>query len=115
MSSTFKRRSKSSEIVVPTVPLMNSPTTTLSSSELVEKPATVPDNNNNNNDYYNISFPGTKPWTNGISLTSTGLRELDNVLTTPGQPIGTCIWIEEDRWTNDLALCITKYWCAEVS
>lgn len=59
---------------------------------------------------------GTKLWTGGITLTSSGLRDLDNLLgAAAGQPLGTCIWLEEDRWTNrSLALSLIKYWCAEV-
>jgi hypothetical protein len=57
---------------------------------------------------------GTKPWTGGITLTSVGLRDLDAILG-GGQPVGTCLLLEEDRWTRDLALCFIKYWCAEVS
>ena len=58
---------------------------------------------------------GTKPWTGGITLTSTGLRDLDQLLLMAGgQPLGTCIWLEEDRWTRNLAQCLIKYWCAEV-
>lgn len=55
---------------------------------------------------------GTKPWTGGITLASVGLRDLDAILG-GGQPIGTCLLLEEDRWTRDLALCLIKYWCAE--
>lgn len=55
---------------------------------------------------------GTKPWIGGLTLTSSGLRELDVILG-GGQPLGTVILIEEDRWTQDLALAITRYWCAE--
>ena len=52
-------------------------------------------------------------------LVSTGLRELDNQLAattgnTGGQPLGTCIYLEEDRLGNHLASCIERYWCAEV-
>ena len=56
---------------------------------------------------------GTKPWTGGITLTSVGLRDLDTILG-GGQPLGTCLLLDEDRWTRDLALCLVKYWCAEV-
>ena len=56
---------------------------------------------------------GTKAWTGGITLTSVGLRDLDAILG-GGQPLGTCLLIEEDRWTRDLALCFIRYWCAEV-
>ena len=57
---------------------------------------------------------GTKPWIGGLTLTSSGLRELDAILG-GGQPLGTSIMIEEDRWTQDLALALARYWSAEVS
>jgi PAXNEB protein. len=57
---------------------------------------------------------GTKPWIGGLTLTSTGLRELDAIVG-GGQPLGTAILVEEDRWTQDLALCLVRYWSAEVS
>lgn len=56
---------------------------------------------------------GTKPSKGGLTLTSTGLRELDAICG-GGQPLGTAILIEEDRWTQDLALALTRYWSAEV-
>jgi hypothetical protein len=61
-----------------------------------------------------IALSGVKPWTGGIHLTSVGLNQLDNVLG-GGQPLGTCIFLEDDRWTRDLASSLLKYWCAEVS
>ena len=56
---------------------------------------------------------GTKPWMGGLTLTSSGLRELDAILG-GGQPLETAILVEEDRWTQDLALALARYWCAEV-
>ena len=56
---------------------------------------------------------GCRPWTSGAYLTSTGLRELDGILG-GGQPLGTAVLVEEDRWTSDLGLCLARYWCAEV-
>jgi hypothetical protein len=56
---------------------------------------------------------GTKLWTGGVSISSSGNRELDVILG-GGQPIGTSILIEEDRWSQDLILCLVKNWCAEV-
>jgi hypothetical protein len=61
-----------------------------------------------------FGLKGTKPWTGGITQTSVGLRDLDTILG-GGQPLGTCLLVEEDRWTRDLATCFVKYWCAEVS
>jgi hypothetical protein len=31
-----------------------------------------------------------------------------------GQPLGTCLLLEEDRWTRSLGLTLMKYWCAQV-
>lgn len=59
----------------------------------------------------------TKTWTGGTVLVSTGLRELDQILgysSGIGQALGTCIYLEEDRW-GDAANCLIRYWCAEVS
>ena len=69
-----------------------------------------------------LLLPGCKAWTAGTVLTSTGLRELDSQLTatttggggTGGQPVGTCLYVEEDR-LGDAASCLVRYWCAEVS
>jgi hypothetical protein len=86
---------------------------------------------------HHLPMNGTKFWTHGIVLTSTGLRELDNILLSSfgsntsssssssnnssigGQPIGTCICLETDDrflpWSSPLSNCIVRYWCAEVS
>eukprot|EP00934_Nitzschia_sp_Nitz4_P004748 Nitzschia sp. Nitz4//scaffold323_size20210//8202//9623//NITZ4_008693-RA/size20210-snap-gene-0.2-mRNA-1//1//CDS//3329547870//4738//frame0 len=55
---------------------------------------------------------GVKAWTGGIHLTSVGVQDLDAILG-GGQPLGTCIVLQEDRWTRDLALSLVKYWVAE--
>ena len=60
------------------------------------------------------NLPGTKPSTGGVTLTSSGLRDLDQILGS-GQPLGTCILLEQDRWTRSLATTLIKYWCAQVS
>mmetsp|Transcript_9363 Transcript_9363/g.20059 ORF Transcript_9363/g.20059 Transcript_9363/m.20059 type:complete len:518 (+) Transcript_9363:128-1681(+) len=59
-----------------------------------------------------LRLPGTKPWTGGLTLSSSGLREIDAILG-GGQPLGTCILVEEDRLTYDLGMCIARYWAAE--
>ena len=88
---------------------------------------------------HHLPMSGTKFWTHGIVLTSTGLRELDHILLSSfggssasssatsssnnssigGQPIGTCICLESDdkflSWSSPLSNCIVRYWCAEVS
>ena len=62
-----------------------------------------------------VSLVGTKPWTGGLTLTSFGLREVDSLfLGGGGQPLRTAILLEEDRWTNDLAQSLMRYWSAEV-
>lgn len=63
--------------------------------------------------YVSTILKGTKPWTGGISLCSVGIKDLDSILG-GGQPVGTCLLLEEDRWTRDSALSLVKYWCAEV-
>lgn len=60
-----------------------------------------------------VSLKGTKPWTGGIHLTSSGLKDLDNILG-GGIPLGTCIYLREDSWTESLGRVLAKYWCAEV-
>ena len=63
-----------------------------------------------------LQLHGTKAWTAGSVLVSTGLRELDAILaatTAGGQPLGSCIYLESDRW-SDLSDCLVRYWCAEV-
>ena len=30
-----------------------------------------------------------------------------------GQPLATCMWIQQDQWCVDLALSLVKYWTAE--
>lgn len=59
-----------------------------------------------------LGFKGVKAWTGGIHLTSTGLNDLD-VIIGGGQPLGTCLLLQEDRWSRDLALSLVKYWVAE--
>jgi len=72
-----------------------------------------------------LLLKGTKPWTGGIALVSTGLKEWDALLLGSsassgggggggGQPLGTAILLEQDRWTG-LAGVLARYWCAEVS
>ena len=60
-----------------------------------------------------LGLAGTKSWTGGITLTSSGLRDLDAILGGAGQPLGTCILVEEDRWTQSLASTLVRYWSAE--
>lgn len=60
-----------------------------------------------------LGLRGVKPWTGGIHLTSVGLNDLDTILG-GGQPLGTCILVQEDRISRDLALSLVRYWCAEV-
>ena len=68
----------------------------------------------NKEQYQKIILQGTKPWTNGMLLTSTGLRELDSILNNGhGQPLSSLIVIEEDRFL-DYGSLIARYWCSEV-
>ncbi|KAL7532326.1 hypothetical protein ACHAXR_004562 [Thalassiosira sp. AJA248-18] len=68
-------------------------------------------------------LPGTKPWTNNLTLTSFGLREIDSFFFSSsgggndggggGQPLQTFVLLEEDRLSDDLARSLCRYWCAE--
>jgi hypothetical protein len=67
-----------------------------------------------------LLLPGTKfGMLVGILFILTGLRELNMIVTNRsgggGQPLQTCFLIREDRWTNDYATCLVKYWFPEVS
>jgi hypothetical protein len=111
MSSSFRRANVS--------------TNNNNNNVLISKPQRNHDNQNNNNDAFSpitsystkpssivLERKGTKPWIGGLTLTSCGLRELDAIMG-GGQPLGTVVLLEEDRWTQDLALSIARYWCAE--
>jgi hypothetical protein len=43
-----------------------------------------------------------------------GVRDVDAIFG-GGQPLGTCVLLEEDRWTLDFGWSLVRYWCAEVS
>ena len=102
MASTFKRRSKPSVA------------SALGSSSDADAQASQTIGNSSNSSSSMLGLRGTKPWTGGTTLTSSGLRDLDGILG-GGQPLGTCLLVEEDRWTQSLALSFVRYWCAEVS
>jgi len=55
--------------------------------------------------------PGTKPAAKNQTLTSTGLREFDSILS-GGQPLGSIILINEDRFLN-FGLLFAQYWSSE--
>ena len=98
MASTFKRRSK--------------PPAASALGSSAEVQASQPIGSSSSSSM--LGLRGTKPWTGGTTLTSSGLRDLDGILG-GGQPLGTCLLVEEDRWTQSLALSLVRYWCAEVS
>lgn len=58
------------------------------------------------------TLSGVKPWQGGLYLTSSGLQDLDVVIG-GGQPIGTCLLVQEDRFSTALAQTLVQYWCAE--
>mmetsp|Transcript_14561 Transcript_14561/g.16793 ORF Transcript_14561/g.16793 Transcript_14561/m.16793 type:complete len:502 (-) Transcript_14561:197-1702(-) len=62
----------------------------------------------------NIRLRGTRLWTGGITLVSSGHREFDKLLGSNGQPLGTAMLIEEDRFScGDLGSTLARYWMAE--
>ena len=101
MSSAFRRAAKK-----PTVP---SPGASLSTGHT----ATAPKATSGATTASLFNLRGVKPWTGGIHLTSVGLNDLDVILG-GGQPLGTCILLQEDRFARDLAVSLMRYWCAEV-
>jgi PAXNEB protein len=125
MSSTFKRRTPSSSSssssihdgVRPLSRISDSGTESISTISETIGATTKTTTTTNQIALSTGSFsrlPGTKPWTGGVTLTSTGLRELDTIISSAGQPLGTCIYIEEDRLTYHLSKSLVQYWCAEV-
>ena len=112
MSSSFKRRRGKKVVLSPPIP-------SLSSSNNSNEPTT------SSSTKISISsslLPGTKHWTNNLTLTSFGLREIDSFFFSSGggsndagggQPLQTCVMLEEDRLTDDIARALSRYWCAE--
>ena len=105
MSSSFKRR-RGKKVVSPPIP----------SSQ-----ASASSNSNEPTKISSSLLPGTKHWTNNLTLTSFGLREIDSFFFSSGggndagggQPLQTCVMLEEDRLTDDIARALSRYWCAE--
>lgn len=114
MSSSFKRRGRKNTSSAAISPSSLS-TQNISASTNAQSPShprspqrTVSSSN----------LPGTKPWTNGLTLTSFGLREIDSFFFSSGGegggiPLMSMILLEEDRLTDDLARSLCRYWCAE--
>lgn len=124
MSSSFKRRGK--KAAQPSLtPAVSAETSSTSSDEtssftsiLSEQSKLVAPLPKSQAPAQITSLPGTKPWTNNLTLTSFGLREVDSFLFSSGgegggQPLQTLVMIEEDRLTDDLARALCRYWCAE--
>jgi len=124
MSSSFKRRGKKAAVPSP-APSIASETSTADgtssfTSILSEQSKLVTPISKSKVSPQKIitSLPGTKPWTNNLTLTSFGLREIDSFLFSSGgegggQPLQTLVMLEEDRLTDDLARALCRYWCAE--
>ena len=114
MSSSFKRRgrkatsSSSAAVSPPISSTQNISTTSNAQPSPSQQQRTVSSSN----------LPGTKPWTNNLTLTSFGLREIDSFFFSSGGegggiPLMSLILLEEDRLTDDLARSLCRYWCAE--
>ena len=105
MSSSFKRR-RGKKVVSPPIPSSQA-----SASSNSYEPTKISSS----------LLPGTKHWTNNLTLTSFGLREIDSFFFSSGggndagggQPLQTCVMLEEDRLTDDIARALSRYWCAE--
>jgi hypothetical protein len=141
MSSTFKRSREKVHIAnnSDSANTINVNTSIGEASEAIlhDFPNNINDNCNappKTTNQSNVPMKGTKFWTDGCTLVSTGIRELDSILLSSsnssnisssstlsstgsigGQPIGTCICIESmDRFWSSLSDCIVRYWSAEV-
>ena len=141
MSSTFKRSRKvaSGGITGDAATTTNVVDTASVVADSIPTTTTTNSPHDNVSHNHHLPMSGTKFWTRGIILTSTGLRELDNILLSStgnstasassassssrtssigGQPIGTCICLETDdtflSWASPLSNCIVRYWCSEV-
>lgn len=124
MSSSFKRRGKKAVAPSPAPPILSDTTTAGETSSftsiLSEQSKLVTPLSKSIASPHKIitSLPGTKSWTNNLTLTSFGLREIDSFLFSSGgegggQPLQTLVMLEEDRLTDDLARALSRYWCAE--
>ena len=124
MSSSFNRRGKKVAAPSPAAPSAASETSTTAdetssfTSILSEQSKLVTPISKSKVSPQITSLPGTKPWTNNLTLTSFGLREIDSFLFSSGgegggQPLQTLVMLEEDRLTDDLARALCRYWCVE--
>jgi hypothetical protein len=119
MSSSFKRRGKKAAVPSPAASETSTADETSSfTSILSEQSKLVAPISKSKVSPQITSLPGTKPWTNNLTLTSFGLREIDSFLFSSGgegggQPLQTLVMLEEDRLTDDLARALCRYWCAE--
>eukprot|EP00574_Skeletonema_japonicum_P010733 CAMPEP_0201718128 /NCGR_PEP_ID=MMETSP0593-20130828/3698_1 /ASSEMBLY_ACC=CAM_ASM_000672 /TAXON_ID=267983 /ORGANISM="Skeletonema japonicum, Strain CCMP2506" /LENGTH=516 /DNA_ID=CAMNT_0048208345 /DNA_START=40 /DNA_END=1590 /DNA_ORIENTATION=+ len=125
MSSSFKRRGKRST-APSSLPSISSETSTAGEkssftsilSEQSKQVTPISKSKLSPQKIISTSLPGTKSWTNNLTLTSFGLREIDSFLFSSGgegggQPLQTLVMLEEDRLTDDLARALCRYWCAE--
>jgi len=115
MSSSFKRRGRKATSSSPAA-VSPSSTQNISFTSINAQVSSHPQPPQRTVSSSNL--PGTKPWTNGLTLTSFGLREIDSFFFSSGGegggiPLMSLILLEEDRLTDDLARSLCRYWCAE--
>ena len=116
MSSSFKRRGRKAATSSPAATVSPPPSSQNISSTSDAQSPSHPQPSQRTVSSSNI--PGTKPWTNNLTLTSFGLREIDSFFLSSGGegggiPLMSLILLEEDRLTDDLARSLCRYWCAE--
>jgi len=114
MSSSFKRRGRKATSSPPATAVSPSSTQNISTSDAQSPSPPQPQVRT----VSSSNLPGTKPWTNNLTLTSFGLREIDSFFFSSGgegggMPLMSLILLEEDRLTDDLARSLCRYWCAE--
>ena len=109
MSSSFKRRGKKAVVPSPAPSVPAGETSSFTSILSEQSKLVTPISKSKTSPQKIItSLPGTKSWTNNLTLTSFGLREIDSFLFSSGgegggQPLQTLVMLEEDRLTDDLA------------
>lgn len=124
MSTSFKRRGGSgSNVKKKTTSSLHGDDDVSSSSSIGVAATTAAASDKHFTQQVALLLPGTRPYTNGLVITSFGLREFDTLLLSSsssssgggggGQALQTVILIEEDRITDYINRSLCRYWCGE--
>ncbi|KAG7371474.1 PAXNEB domain containing protein [Nitzschia inconspicua] len=111
MPSAFRRKTKIAENTTTTAVERSQDSTTTTTSSTTTT-TTIQSSSSILSSSSFATLSGVKPWQGGLYLTSTGLQDWD-VLLGGGQPLGTALLLQQDRFTTNLAESLLKYWCSE--